>query len=148
MKDLIPSGKKGSLFTGFDLDDFGNELENFFSRRWPAKGNFLKVNFKLDVQENDKDYLIEADLPGIKKEEVKVDLDNGELTISVDREEKIDEEKKNYIHKERRYNSMSRSIYLTNAKVEGITAKLENGVLKITVPKGEKPDTSVKINIE
>ncbi len=52
------------------------------------------------------------------------------------------------VHKERRYSSMSRSIYLSDAKSEGIKANLENGVLKITVPKESKPNNSVKIDIE
>ena len=70
------------------------------------------------------------------------------MTISVQREENINEENKNYVHKERRFSSMSRSLYLDDAKSDGIKAKLENGVLNIKVPKESKPDSSVKIDIE
>ena len=60
----------------------------------------------------------------------------------------IYEENKNYVHKERRFSSMSRSLYLDDAKSTGIKAKLENGVLSIIVPKENKPNKSVKIDIE
>jgi len=61
------------------------------------------------VQQNDNEYLIEAELPGVNKDEIGVDLNDGRLNISVKREENINEEKKNYIHRESRFASMSRS---------------------------------------
>ena len=75
-------------------------------------------------------------------------MNEGRMTISVQREENIKEEKKNYVHRERRFSSMSRSLYLDDAKSTGIKAKLENGVLSIKVPKENKPNKSVKIDIE
>lgn len=148
MTGLVPFNKKESGLLDLDFDLFDYDLDKFFKGRWPMRQRLMKDTFKLDVQDKDKEYLIQADLPGIKKEEVKVDLDAGRLTISVEREEKIDEEKKNYVHKERRYSSMSRSIYLADAKSDGIKAKLEDGVLNISIPKEEKQETGVKINIE
>ncbi|HCP14463.1 MAG TPA: heat-shock protein Hsp20 [Peptococcaceae bacterium] len=148
MTGLVPFNKKESGLLDLDFDLFDYDLDKFFKGRWPMRQRLMKDTFKLDVQDKDKEYLIQADLPGIKKEEVKVDLDAGRLTISVEREERIDEEKKNYVHKERRYSSMSRSIYLADAKSDGIKAKLEEGVLNISIPKEEKPETGVKIDIE
>lgn len=75
-------------------------------------------------------------------------MNDGRLTIFVKREEAINEEKKNYIHKERRYCSMSRGIYLVDAQSEGIKAKLDNGVLSITVPKQDKTQNKSRIEIE
>ena len=92
--------------------------------------------------------MVEAELPGIKREEIYVDFIEGQLIISVKKEDKIDEEKKNYIHKERRSSSMRRSLYLDDAKAEGIKAKLDNGILYITVPKEEKAEPTHKIPIE
>jgi HSP20 family protein len=103
--------------------------------------------FKLDVQDKEKEYLIEAELPGVKKEEITLEMHDGQLMIGIQREEKVDEEKKNYIHKERRYCSMNRSVYLADADTENIKAKLDNGVLEITVPKVEK-SVSQKNKIE
>jgi HSP20 family protein len=123
-------------------------LDDFFNDTWSPRRSLMYDTFKLDVQENDKEYCIEAELPGVKKEEINLELNEGRLTISINREESIDEEKKNYIHKERRFSSMQRSIYLADAKGDGVKAKLEEGVLNITVPKQEKLDSTVKINIE
>lgn len=148
MSDLVPFNKKKTGLLGMDFDDFNHGLDNFFARGWPAFGNFAKDTFRLDVEEKDEEYSIEADLPGVKKEEVKVDLDDGRLTISVEREEKTEEEKKNYVHKERKYSSMSRSVYLDCINEEGIKAKLEEGVLSITIPKAKKTDTSKRIDVE
>lgn len=147
MTRLIPFNKRGSLLNK-DFADFYNMLDDFFTDGWPYGRSLEKDTFKVDVQENEKEYLIDADLPGILKDEINVELNEGKLTISVQREENIDEEKKNYIHKERRYSSMSRSIYLTDAKVDGIKAKLDNGVLNIVVPKVEQVDQSIKIDID
>ena len=77
-----------------------------------------------------------------------IEINEGTLSISVKREENINEEKSNYIHKERHYTSMSRNIYLEDAKSEGIKANLENGVLKITIPKEQKPSNTKKIDID
>lgn len=68
--------------------------------------------------------------------------------ISITMDERNESKKKNFIHRERRYSSMSRSIYLEDAKSDGITAKLENGLLKVVVPKEEKPNNSITIDVE
>ena len=148
MAGLVPFNKKHSndLITGFD--DFGNMFDDFFADTWPFRRNFFSNTFKVDVQEKDSNYLVEAELPGVKKGDVSIDFDEGRLKISVRQCEDVDEKKKNYIHKERRCSSIARSIYLEDAKAEGITAKLDEGVLSVTVPKQQKPDTSKRIEIE
>ena len=108
----------------------------------------MRDTFKVDVEENKDNYLVTAELPGVNKDEVDIEMNEGTMNISIKREENVDEENKNYIHKERRYSSMSRNIYLEDAKSQGIKANLDNGVLKITVPKESKPDSSVKIDID
>lgn len=77
-----------------------------------------------------------------------MELNDGRLTISIEREESEERQEKKYLHRERRYSSMSRSIYLGNAKDEDITAKLEDGVLCIIVPKKEEIDKTKTIPIE
>ncbi len=147
MAGLVPfSRKNSSLFpTGFE--DFYNLLDDFFNDR-PNKMGITRETFKLDIQEDDKEYVVEAHLPGVNKEEVNIELNEGRLTISVTKDEKVNEEKKNYVYKESRYSSMSRSIYLADAKSDGVKAKLENGILYINVPKQEKIDTTKRIEIE
>ena len=148
MTGLVPFNRKntGLLNTGFE--DFYNMLDDFFYDAWPSKKYFARDTFKIDVQENDNEYLVEAELPGVNRDEVNIEMNEGRLNISIQREESINEENKNYVHKERRFSSMSRSLYLDDAKSTGIKAKLENGVLSIIVPKENKPNKSVKIDIE
>lgn len=145
MNNLEPSKKERGLSTTggsfFDL------MENFFSDSSLVNKGF-GGNFKLDVQDNEKEYVVEAEMPGVKKDELDVELKDNRLTISVKKEEKIDEEDKNYIHKERRTSSMQRSIYLPNSKSQDVKAKLENGLLKLTVMKDTESEDKYKVNIE
>ncbi|MGE4215332.1 MAG: Hsp20/alpha crystallin family protein [Anaerotignaceae bacterium] len=151
MSGLVPFNKKNRNLVNKDFGDFGgfyNMLDDFFSDNWPSVRSLARDTFKVDVQENDTQYVIEAEVPGVNKDEVKLEMNDGRLNISIQREENRNEENKNYVHKERRYSSMSRSIYLDEAKSEGIKASLENGVLNITVPKETKPNNSIKIDID
>lgn len=147
MAGLVPFNRKSEM-KNTGLDDFYGMIDNFFEDTWIPARSLMVDTFKLDVQEKDKEFTIEAELPGVKKDEVKVELVDNRLSISVERSEKIDEEKKNYIHKERRYSSMQRSVLLKNAMSDGIKAKLDNGVLMITVPKEENKMNNKKIEIE
>jgi HSP20 family protein len=137
MAGLIPFNSRG----------FHNMLDDFFSLNWPSQRSLMNDTFKVDVEETEQNYEITAELPGVAKEEIGLDLNEGRLTISVKREENFDEEKRNYIHRERRMSSMSRSVYLSDANPEDISAKLDNGVLTVTVPKQEKTRRSRKIEI-
>lgn len=127
-------------------DDFYNMIDNFFSEPW-VMGR-VRDTFKLDVQQNDAEYLIEAELPGLSRDEVSVGLQDGSLTIAVKREDSVNEEGKNYIHRERRFSSMSRSVYLADAAQEGVRAKLDNGVLKVSVPRKNNAGNTRRIEIE
>ena len=148
MAGLVPFNKRNSHAVSTGFSDFDNMLDDFFTEGWPFGKSRMGGTFKIDIQENDKDYVVEAELPGAKKDDVSIDYDEGKLKISVKHCDESEEKKKNYIHKERHCSSMSRSVYLENAKSEGISAKMENGVLSIAVPKLDKPDTSKRIPIE
>jgi len=117
------------------LKPFNEMVDNFFNDSIISYSN---KPFRLDIKENDTEYQIEAELPGVKKEEIKVEYNNDQLSISVEREDNINQEQKNYIHKERKYASMKRCFYLRDVNEEAISAKLENGILIITAPKSEK----------
>lgn len=148
MSGLVPFNRKNRNLVNFDnFGGFYNMFDDFFSD-WPSPRNFARNTFKLDVQENDEEYIVEAELPGVDKDEINIEMNDGRLNISIKREERVDEKQKNYIHKERRYSSMSRSIYLDGAKSQGIKAKLENGLLSIKIPKESKANNSIKINID
>jgi HSP20 family protein len=143
MANMVPFNWRNRGLTG--ADDFYNMIDNFFAEPWFMRS---RDTFRVDVQQKDNEYLIEAELPGVNREEVDIDMMDGNLQISVRREEKINEEGKNYIHRERRYSSMSRTVYLADGVFEGIRAKLDNGVLKISVPRQKRAANTRRIEIE
>ncbi|MGI6734194.1 MAG: Hsp20/alpha crystallin family protein [Anaerovoracaceae bacterium] len=147
MAGLIPFRRNASLMNT-RFPDFYDMLDDFFGDSWPPRKALSPDTFKIDVQDNDNEYVIEAELPGVKKEEITVEINDGRLTIFVKKEEAVDEERKNYIHRERRYSSMSRGIYLVDAQSEGIKARLDNGILSITVPKQDRSQNKSRIEIE
>ena len=115
----------------FDLfDDFFDD--NFFNKK---EKNLMKT----DIKEKKDKYIIEMDLPGFEKENIKLELNNGYLTISGKQENKIDEEEEKFVHKERFYGECTRSFFVgDNIKEEDIDAEFKNGILKIDIPKKEE----------
>ena len=119
----------------------------------PARTQHTAV-MKTDVKETEGGYELEVDLPGIKKEDVKVKLDEGYLTITASTNENKDEKDKKgtYIRRERFSGSYSRSFYVgDNITENDIKAKFDNGVLTLNVPKPEtlpKPERTKYIAIE
>ncbi len=103
-----------------------------------------------NIVENEKDFKIDIAAPGLERKDFKVELDNGILTISSEKEEEKNEDYKNYKRREFSYNSFSRSFTLPeNSVPEKIDAKYESGVLHITLPKKEvtilKPAKQIKV---
>lgn len=150
MANLVPFNRKRRDLERLGFGDFRNMLDGFFSDMWMPERTLIHDTFKIDVKENENDYVVEAELPGVEKEEIDLKLNDGRLSISIKRDERMEEEDKerNYIHKERRFCSMSRTVYLEDAVTEGINAKLENGLLSITVPKKAREERSKRIDID
>ena len=141
---LVPYARKNHNVSNFNpFHDF-DELERaFFSDN--ALGEF-----KADIQEDGDNFVLEADLPGFKKDEISVELENGYLTISASKGLDKDEEDKKgkYIRKERYAGSMSRSFYVGDGITEDdIKAKYENGILKLSIPKKEAKAVEQKKHI-
>ena len=93
---------------------------------------------KTDIREHDEGYELDVDLPGFKKDEISVQLDNGYLTISAAKGLDKDEQDKKgkYIRKERYAGTMQRSFYVGDAITqEDVKAKFEDGILKLSLPK-------------
>lgn len=100
----------------------------------------VKDMMKTDIRDVDGNYELEIDLPGFKKEDVKIQLKDGYLNVSASREENKDEKdaKGKYVRRERYTGKCSRSFYVgPSIKHEDIHAKYENGILKMTFPKEE-----------
>jgi len=155
MAMLIPINRRNTNLAqaGTGFEEFYNMLDDFFGDRRmsnPSR-NLLADTFKIDIQDKDAEYLIEAEMPGVKKEEIALNIDDDTLCISVNRAEETNQDGKdgkNYIHRERRSASVSRRVRLANAKLDEIKAKLDDGILTVTIPKDLKANTPRKIDIE
>mgnify|MGYP000531485711 CR=1 FL=1 len=149
---MLPSIFGENLFDDSlsDFFDFGRMMPQVSSELY---GKHARNLMKTDVRELDGSYELDVDLPGFKKDEVTVDLQDGYLTISaakgLDKDEKDKEGK--YIRKERYAGSMSRSFYVGNAITQDdIKAKYESGILRLSVPKkaAEEIESAKRIAIE
>jgi HSP20 family protein len=137
MFHLTPGGKRNNLEKrSKDAFDVERLFEGFFSDSFfpTLYGN---GNMKVDIMENEKEYLLEAELPGIQKHEIGIDLRDDRLTISVQRNEEVHEERENYIRRERKTGSLSRVFYVPHIKQDEVRAKYDNGILKVVLPKQE-----------
>jgi len=150
MARLVPIRSRGFVSPFKGIDDFYDLVDRFFeSGTFPTRSTVANETFKLDVQEGEDGYKILAELPGVSKEDVTLELtEEGRLKIAVERTETTEEQGKNYVHRERKFNSMSRHVYLEDAATDNIKAKLENGILTIDVAKRDKAAQSRKIDIE
>lgn len=131
-----------SLLPGkFYLDDF---FDDFALPKMP-KMDLMKT----DVYEEDGNIHIEMDVPGFNKNDIKIDVEDGILTIEAEKEESTeDKDGKNYYRRERTYGSFKRQFNVGNVKEENINANFNNGVLKISFPKEEKKETKKFIEIK
>ena len=138
-----------SIFGENLFDDFFNgfDMAPMWNGRNPLYGKRAKNLMKTDVRETENSYELDVDLPGFKKDEVKVALQDGYLTISAAKGLDKDEEdqKGRYIRQERYAGACSRSFYVGDVKPAEVQAEYEFGVLKLVVPKrvhGNVPGTN------
>lgn len=133
MFELTPFVRRNNAAVYDPFRMFDEMEKNFF------KGSGIG-EFKADIRDIGDAFELEADLPGVKKEDIKVDLDNNYLTITAERRmEKDDKDKKgNYVRRERSYGSYSRTFDVTGVQIEQITATYDSGVLKLTLPKRQE----------
>ena len=116
---------------------FDNMFDDFFKDPFFTRNNSVKV-MKTDIQEKDDKYILDMDLPGYDKEDIKAQLKDGYLTISAQKNTSNDEkdEEGNYIRRERYCGKCSRSFYVGDSiKEEDIKANFNNGILQLSFPK-------------
>ncbi len=146
MFGLVPfKFNNGENNRGLTINDMFND---FFNDDMLSKFN-SSGSFKTDIKETPEEYIVHAELPGVKKEDIKVDYNNNYLSSSATRNNESEEKKDNYIRRERSYGSVSRGCYISNVNKDSIKAKFDNGVLNIELPKKELTEnTSTQILIE
>ncbi|SHE63385.1 heat shock protein Hsp20 [Fodinibius roseus] len=123
---------------------FSDIMDEFFNEAVSARRNNFTPS--IDISETDNQFLISAELPGMKKEDININLENSRLTISGERSFKKEEEGKKFHRVETRYGSFNRSFQLPdNVDEESIEASYEDGLLNISIDKDEE---KVKKQIE
>ena len=143
MSSMVPYDRYGrQIRRGFPFEDFFDDL--FTS---PLVSSSSESAFKMDVEDAGESYVISAHLAGVNRDEIDVELNEGRLSISVDKKETEEDKGKNYLHKETREWKATRGVYLKDAATEGLSAKLEDGVLKVVVPKQVEKANVTKIEI-
>lgn len=143
MAGMIPySNYERALRRQFPFDMFEDLLAS------PLTAVNANDAFKMDVEDAGDAYVISAYLAGVSRDEIDVELNEGRLSISVNKTETEEESGKNYLHKETRAWSASRGVYLKDAATEGLSAKLNDGVLTINVPKQDAKANVTKISID
>ncbi len=145
MFDLIPF-RKDRNFRGLIPDGL---WENFFDTGFPASIENPAAGMRVDIREEDDRYLIEADLPGFKKEDIGIQMNDNRITITAEHNEDFEERGDSYLRRERRSGKLARSFVVDNVKHDGVSAGYENGVLRVFLPKENKqPSKNKKIDIQ
>lgn len=144
MSSLVPyyrNRNRGEL-TPFQM------LRGFFED--PFFGDFTVTPFswaggvRADVKDLGSEYVVEAEMPGVQKDKIAIDIHDGVLTISTNEESDQKQEKNDYIYRERRYGRVSRSFSLENIDENAITADYKDGVLSVHLPKEKQEKKSAR----
>lgn len=140
---LTPYNRRSSMSTFDPFRAFDDMEREFFSGNSRA--------FSTDIHDNGKEYVLEADLPGFKKGDINIDINDGCMTISAERHSGFEEKDKkgSYVRCERSYGKFTRSFDVTGIDVDAIKASFKDGVLKLELPKlvEHKPEGK-KLEIE
>ncbi|MDX1809768.1 MAG: Hsp20/alpha crystallin family protein [Sulfurospirillaceae bacterium] len=135
----FPGSKKSSV-----KYDIVNDFMNFFDTRFD-ESNLIDFRPKVNTVEGENAYHVEVDLPGVKKEDINVNVEDNVLTISGERKVKKEVKEEDYYKMESSYGSFSRSFTLPEkVDVENIHANTEDGVLEVVIPKLEVAESKAK----
>ena len=141
MASMIPYDRYARALSSWPFGAF----DDFFAPLATTDGDLA---FKMNVEDAGDGYVVTAELPGVKKDEVDVELNEGRLSISVDKKESDEEKNKNYLQKETSEWQASRGVYLKDAATDGLTAKMDGGVLTVNVPKQAEKSNVTKVAID
>ncbi|MGI6231034.1 MAG: Hsp20/alpha crystallin family protein [Tractidigestivibacter sp.] len=139
MASMVPYERYARALRNWPFDAF----DDFFDQ--PLS---IPDTFRMNVEDKGDGYVVTAELPGVKRDEIDVELNEGRLSISVDKKESDEEKNKNYVHKETGEWSATRGVYLKDAATSGLTAKLDGGVLTVNIPKQQEKTNVTKITID
>lgn len=127
----------------YGLDDFSPDIFRRMARPFGFESP-IAGEIKIDVTENDKDYEVRAEIPGAKKEDIRISVDGNFVSISAEAKKEKEEKTKagRLLVRETSYGAVSRGFSLgSEIDDKGVVAKLEDGILKLTLPKREGAKT-------
>lgn len=133
------------------MDNFFRDDDDFF-KTWPNRWNVGEMNIPaVNVSETEKEFNLDVAVPGMKKEDFKIEVDKGMLCISAELETENEEKEDDYTRKEFNYKSFKRTFWLPeNVNSDLIEAKYKKGILKVMIPKLKvelkEPNKIIKIN--
>lgn len=134
-------------------DEISSILNRNFNSLFPEfvdyENTAEKFSMPVELHEHEKEYCVKAEMPGIKKEDLDIDLDKNYITINAKKEEEKEDNDKHYKKSEFRYGEFARTIYFPEEiDIDKTTAKLEHGILNIKAPKKEiKKETTKKLAV-
>ena len=123
MFELTPYSTRRSV-----MDPF-NFFNDFFGT------NNAPMELRTDISDKGDAFVLEADLPGFKKDDIKIDLENDRLTIKAERHSEHEDNRNGYVRRERHFGSFERSFDVSGIDTSGIRANYTDGVLTLTLPK-------------
>ena len=148
MFELRPFDHRNNHLRTYDPFREMEELERaFFGRPFVGERSFAGLSeFKTDIRDQGDSYLLEADLPGFRKEDIHIDLDGETMTIRAERHSEHEEKDKegSYLRCERSYGSYQRSFDVSGIEESGLKAEYADGVLKLTMPKKQQTVSSAR----
>ena len=149
MFDLKPMGSKNDIIARDPFKELEEFEKRFFGRPFGLIDNQAIAGFKTDIRDEGDQYVLEADLPGVDKKDISLDVSQNILTIKAQRESKNEQRDKKgeYVRCERSFGSYMRQFDITGVDVEGIKCRYDSGVLTLTMPKLTKESTK-KLEIE
>ena len=131
-----------------DVRSIANYFDDFEKAFFGGLPSFGWGTFRTDIVDKGDKFLLKADLPGVTKEDIHLDLDGNELVVRVKHEEDKEEKSENFVRRERVYGSYCRSFDVTGIDTDKITASYKDGVLELSLPKlAEKTAAGRKIDI-
>ena len=125
MFELTPYSTRRTVYDPFNL------FNDFFG----TNSNNAIAELRTDITDKGDSFVLEADLPGFKKDDIKIDLENDRLTIKAERRSEHEDNKNVCIRRERRFGSFERSFDVSGIDTSGIKANYTDGVLTLTLPK-------------
>lgn len=128
---------------------YSNFIDRFFNDDFFGGKSLSKFSPSVDIAETEKEFELQFHIPGMKREDISIDVHEDRLTVSGERKMEEEKKEKNYHSVESYYGTFNRSFYLPdNANVEKIDASYKDGVLNIVIPKDAKKASKRTISIK